>query len=294
MAVTAAMVKELRKRTGAGMMECKKALEETNGDMEAAIEYMRKHGQAKAAKRAGRIAAEGIICMAGSEDNKQAFIAEINTETDFVARETSFREFANNVARQGLENQISEIQNLLELPIEKSSTTTIEETRQNLVAKIGENINLRRVAFLESSGIVGQYNHGNRIGVLVALDKALPDVAKDIAMHIAASNPQAIHQDELPKSLVDKEREILKAQAKDSGKPDNIIDKMVEGRLVKFLKEICLVDQPFVKNPDITVSQLLKENHANVLAYVRFEVGEGIEQDSVDFAEEVKAQIQGS
>ena len=294
MSITASMVKELRERTGAGMMECKKALQETNGDMEAAITAMRKGGQAKAAKRAGKIAAEGAIVIRSSDDNKKAYILEVNSETDFVARDTNFKEFSSLLAQRALDTDVSNAKILLEAAASDDNEQTLEQLRQELIVKIGENIQLRRVAHLESNGMVGAYKHGDRIGVIVSLDADKPELAKDVAMHIAATNPQAVDADNVSKAVIEKEREIFSAQAKESGKPDNIIEKMITGRIAKFLKEVCLVDQPFVKNPDQTVGDLLKAENANVIGFVRFEVGEGIEKQTQDFAEEVKAQIQGS
>ena len=293
MTITAAMVKELRERTGAGMMECKKALAETNGDMETAIQEMRKRGQAKAAKRAGRIAAEGIITLAATKDNKQAFIIEVNSETDFVARDANFQAFAATLVQNGLEAGIDTLEKLLALPGARGEAS-FEDARQELINKIGENIKVRRVARLVSEGIVGTYKHGERIGVLVAIDKENPELAKDVAMHIAATSPQAIDENALSADVLAKEKEVFVAQAKESGKPDDIIEKMVQGRLAKFKKEVCLVSQPFVKDPDQTIADLLKKNDAKVISFVRFEVGEGIEKETVDFAEEVKAQVKGS
>lgn len=293
MAITASMVKELRERTGAGMMECKKALVEANGDMEAAITAMRKSGQAKAAKRAGHVAAEGIISIASSTDNKKAYMIEVNSETDFVARDENFCHFAKQLVQRGLESEADTVDALLNTTVKPEDSKTLEEARMGLVAKIGENVQLRRVALLMSTGTVGSYLHGHRIGVLVALDKEAPELAKDIAMHVAATNPLAVDADSVSTELIEKEKEIFSAQAKDSGKPDHIIEKMVVGRVAKFLKEVCLVDQPFVKDPDQTVGQLLKADGVNVVGFVRFEVGEGIEKESVDFAEEVQAQIKG-
>jgi len=291
MTITASMVKELRERTGAGMMECKKALVAADGNMEAAITAMRKSGQAKAAKRAGRIAAEGVILVAHSDDNKMACMIEVNCETDFVARDDNFRAFTQQVVQRGLATHSASAEALLSVPIQDGSSKTIEEQRAELVAKIGENVQLRRVACIQSGGIVGTYSHSNRIGVIVALDKDLPDLAKDIAMHIAAMNPQAIDSDSVSEELIEKERDIFSSQAKESGKPDNIIAKMVEGRIAKFLKEICLVDQAFVKDPDQTIAQLLKADNAKVTEFIRYEVGEGIEKEVVDFAGEVQAQL---
>lgn len=293
-AITAAMVKELRERTGAAMMACKKALEEAKGNMDTAIDILRKGGEAKAAKRAGKIAAEGSIVIAISADKKKAFMAEINSETDFVARDASFTEFASTVAARGLEAGVSEVEQVLALPLKSGSDETIEQVRQTLVTKIGENIQLRRVALLTSDGIVGHYCHGGRIGVLIAIDKNNPEIAKDLAMHISAFSPQAVSGDDVPSTVVEREREIYLSQAKDSGKPQEIIEKMVVGRLNKYLKEISLLGQPFLKDQEKTVSELLKPHQINVKNFIRFEVGEGIEKETKNFAEEVMLQVQGN
>ncbi len=282
--ISAALVKELRERTGAGMMECKAALVEANADLDEAVTVLRKRGVAKAEKRASKVAAEGIIVISVAADHKSAFMAEVNSETDFVARDTHFVDFANAVAVQGLN---AKTQNFVGL-------TGVEEARQLLVQKIGENVQLRRAAFLESNGCVVEYNHGSRIGVLVALSKDNRALARDIAMHIAASNPRSIGAADLDPTLIAKEREIFVDQAKQTGKPDAIIEKMVEGRIAKYIKEVCLEGQPFVRNPDQTVGALLKAAAAEVQAFVRFEVGEGIEKEVIDFAEEVRAQVQRS
>ncbi|MCH9644880.1 MAG: translation elongation factor Ts [Gammaproteobacteria bacterium] len=294
MTITAAMVKELRERTGAGMMECKKALQEVNGDMEEAITEMRKRGQAKAAKRAGKIAAEGAIALQISDDVKKAFMVEVNSETDFVARDENFVGFIDKLAGIGLEQAVDSAEALLALSSSDEQFATIEDERMGLIHKIGENINVRRAALLESNGCVGAYKHGARIGVLVAIDTGDAELARDLAMHIAAMSPQAIDESGMPEAVVAKEREIFIAQAKESGKPDNVIEKMVTGRIAKFMKEACLLGQTFVKNPDQLISALLKEKGAKVLSFVRFEVGDGIEKETVDFAEEVRAQVQGS
>ncbi len=294
MSITASMVKDLRERTGEGMMECKRALQEANGDIEAAITTMRKRGQAKAAKRAGKIAAEGVIVIQLSKDNNKAYMVEVNSETDFVARDSGFKQFAATVAQRGLETEAPDSQALLGSPVSEGDAQTLEQLRQDLIVRIGENIQLRRVALLSSTKMVGAYKHGDRIGVLVSIDQDNAELAKDIAMHVAATNPQAIDVDSVPADIIEREREIFSAQAKESGKPDNIIEKMVTGRIAKFMKKVCLVSQPFVKNPDQTVGDLLKACNANVTGFVRFEVGEGIEKQTQDFAEEVKAQVQGS
>lgn len=289
--ITAAMVKDLRERTGAAMMACKKALEEAKGDMEAAIDILRKGGEAKAAKRAGKIAAEGVVVIAVSADKKKAFMAEVNSETDFVARDASFNEFANMLAARGIEAGADTVEKVLALSAKGGET--IEQARQTLVTKIGENIQLRRVALVSAEGLVGHYCHGNRIGVLVAIDKNNPEMAKDLAMHIAAFNPQAISGEDVPHAVIDREREIYLSQAKESGKPQEIVEKMVLGRLNKFLKEISLTGQPFLKDSEKMVGDLLKAQQIKVKSFVRFEVGEGIEKETKDFAEEVMSQVHG-
>ncbi len=294
MSITASMVKELRQRTGAGMMECKKILVETNGDLDQAADELRKRGVAKADKKSSRVAAEGIIITAVSADQKTAVMLEINSETDFVARDENFISFTQKVVAVALNEQKGEIEEISNLPIEDGSSATVEVARQELIAKIGENIQLRRAALLHSDHSVGVYRHGSRIGVLVALSQDNADLGKDLAMHIAASKPEAISDNDVPAELIAKEREIFTAQAKESGKPDNIIEKMIEGRIKKFLKEVSLTGQPFVKDPNKTVGELLKESQTDVASFVRFEVGEGIEKVEADFAEEVMAQVKGS
>jgi len=290
MSITAQQVKELRERTGAGMMECKKALQETAGDIEAAIEHMRKTGVAKAAKKAARTAAEGIIVIKLTADKKQALIIEINCETDFVGRDESFKAFANAVAEAALAKQTANVDAINNLQLDGE---TVETTRQALIAKLGENIQLRRAALINSDGLIGSYIHGGRIGVVVAINQAKDELGKDLAMHIAASNPQSLKPEDVPESAVSAEKEIFIAQAKESGKPDSIIEKMVQGRIKKFLNESSLTGQPFVKDPGKTVGELLKENNADVTEFVRFEVGEGIEKETQDFAQEVMAQAKG-
>jgi elongation factor Ts len=292
MQITAALVKELRERTGSGMMECKKALTETGGDIEAAVELMRKAGLAKADKKAGRVAAEGMIAAAISEDGAHAAIVEVNCETDFVAKGDDFVAFSGEIANVVLAKQLADVAALADLPL--ASGGTVEETRRNLIAKLGENIAVRRCAVLNNSdGKIAAYLHGNRIGVLVAVQGGDEALAKDIAMHVAASKPMALGPDNVSADVIAKEKEIYRAQAAESGKPADIVEKMVSGRVNKFLKEVTLLGQPFVKNPDISVEQLLKENGAKVSAFVRFEVGEGIEKKSDNFAEEVMAQVRG-
>ena len=291
MSITAAMVKDLRERTGAGMMECKKALVETNGDIEAAIELMRKAGMAKADKKAGRTAAEGLIAMATSADNKQVAIVEINCETDFVAKGDEFPAFCNDVAKLALDKQLNDVDALL--TAEMASGSSVADTLKTLIAKIGENMNLRRVA-LVSGDVVSSYSHGSRIGVVVNMDGGNIELGRDIAMHIAASRPEAVSADEISQELIEKEKEIFTAQAAESGKPAEIIEKMIDGRINKFLKEITLLGQPFVKDPDTTVEKLLKGAGAKVVSFTRFEVGEGIEKKQENFADEVMAQVKGS
>jgi elongation factor Ts len=290
--ITASMVKELREATDAGMMECKKALVEANGDMQLAIDNLRKSGAAKAAKRAGRVAAEGAIVVAISNDKTRACMVEANCETDFVARDTNFRSFSESLAQAGLAANANDLEILM---AQKSSDgSTLESVRAALVAKIGENIQARRVVTLSAPGCVGAYLHGERIGVLVALDKNNAELAKDIAMHVAATNPLAVDSSGLSQDVLAKEREIVTAQAQTSGKPANIVEKMVEGRLQKFVQEVCLVHQPFVKNPDQKIEDLLKQAGAKVLSFVRFEVGEGIEKPVTDLAAEVSATLKGN
>ncbi len=291
MAITAAQVKELRERTGAGMMECKKALVEADGDIEKAIENMRKSGQAKAAKKAGRIAAEGVIVILPSEDGKKVAMAEVNCETDFVAKDENFLSFANAVAERVLSSDVEDVEALKALPLHEGEDTTVEEARQALVSKIGENINVRRFVRMEPQGQLATYRHGTRIGVLVDLNGGDEALGRDLAMHIAASNPVCVEEKDIPEELLAKEREIFEAQARESGKPENIIEKMIEGRMKKYIGEVTLTGQPFVKDPDIKVGKLLADKGASVNRFVRFEVGEGIEKKQENFAEEVKAQM---
>ncbi len=282
MAITAALVKELRERTGLGMMECKKALVEVDGDIEKAIEELRKSGQAKAAKKAGRTAAEGVVAVKVADDAKFGMLVEVNSETDFVARDDNFLGYVHTVTERAFETKQTDIPALMD--------GDLETARLALVQKIGENISVRRAAALEGD-VVGSYVHGNsRIAVLVSLEGGNADLAKDIAMHVAAVNPQVVSKDDMPAELVEKEKEIFRAQALDSGKPAEIVEKMIVGRVNKFLAENSLVEQPFVKNPDVTVGKLAAEAGATVKGFIRFEVGEGIEKEVVDFAAEVRAQ----
>lgn len=292
MSITAAMVKELRERTGSGMMECKKALVEANGDMEAAIEQMRKSGLAKADKKSGRTAAEGNITIKTSDSGQQAVIIEINCETDFVGIGDDFRVFTDAVADVALSSGVTSVDSLLE---QKLGETSVEDARKALTAKIGENINIRRLHRIESSqGKVSEYLHGSRIGVIVDVAGIDEEVSRGIAMHIAASQPVCVSDDQVDSALLDKEREIFSAQAEASGKPPQIIEKMVEGRLKKYLKEVTLLGQPYIKDPDVSVAQLLSKSNGTVLSFARFEVGEGIEKVQGNFAEEVMAQVRGA
>jgi elongation factor Ts len=291
MAITASLVKELRERTGSGMMECKKALVETDGDIEAAIELMRKSGQAKAAKKSGRTAAEGVIVIKFSDDAKKAVMAEVNCETDFVAKDENFNSFADAVADRALNTDVDSVEALLEQPLHDGEETTVNTAREALIVKIGENMNVRRFKRFETSaGQLVSYSHGVRIGVVVELEGGNEELGRDIAMHVAATNPVCVSEAQVPAELIEKEREIYKVQALESGKPENIVDKIVEGRVSKYLAEITLVGQPFVKDPDQTVGKLLNAANAKVLGFARFEVGEGIEKRQENFAEEVAAQ----
>jgi len=292
MQITASIVKELRERTGAGMMDCKKALEEAQGDIEAAIENMRKSGIAKAAKKAGRIAAEGQIIL--RQQGEQAVILEINCETDFVGKDENFSKFANAVADTILANKPKTLDELYGLPLSGPSGQTVEAARAELVAKIGENISIRRFVLQTNKGVAGLYLHGVRIGVLVDLSGGSAELARDIAMHIAASKPVCINAEEVPQQLLDQEKAVFISQAQESGKPAEIIEKMVSGRISKFLKEITLLGQPFVKDPDVTIEKLLKSSNAVVNSFVRYEVGEGLEKKTDNFVEEVMAQAKGA
>ncbi len=288
MRITAAMVKELRDRTGAGIMECKQALTANSGDMEAAVKQMRKSGQAKADKKAGRIVAEGTVVIA--TDGKQAAIVEVNCETDFVAKDDQFQAFSKCLADMVLDSGISTVGELKAAIME--SGQTVEQSRLELIAKIGENIQVRRLKKIHSEqGIIANYSHGNRIGVLLDIAGGNATLGKDIAMHVAASSPVCVSEKDVPADLLEKEREIFMAQAEAGGKPAEIIAKVVQGKLRKYLKEITLLNQPFVKDPDQTIAELLETENAIVISFVRFEVGEGIEKKSEDFAEEVRKQV---
>lgn len=286
-AISAALVKELRDRTGLGMMECKKALTEAGGDIDAAIEELRKNSGMKAAKKAGRTAAEGVVAVRVAEDGSFGMAVEVNSETDFAARDEGFLAFVAQVADKAFTDRQTDVAALMD--------GELNQAREALVQKIGENIGVRRVETLSSEdGVVGNYVHSNnRIGVLVALKGGDAELAKEIAMHVAAVNPQVVRGDDMPAEILEKEKEIIKAQPDMEGKPAEIVEKMMVGRIKKFLKENSLVEQPFVKNPEVTVGNLAKEAGADVVAFVRYEVGEGIEKEEVDFAAEVAAQLNG-
>jgi elongation factor Ts len=288
MSVTASLVKELRERTGAGMMECKKALVETGGDIEAAAEHLRTTGQAQAEKKAGRIAAEGRVEIATDSAGK-AVLLEVNCETDFVAKDDNFLNFATNAADLTLSSGAADVDALL-----AADGGSLEEARKALIVKIGENIAVRRFELLDVQGGLGQYTHGTRIGVIVDVQGGDEELRKDVAMHIAAAAPLCISEADVPAEQLERERRILTEQSEQEGKPPEIVAKMVEGRLRKFLGEVTLLGQPFVKDPDITVGKLLSQNGASVLSFARIEVGEGIEKKQEDFAAEVEAQVRAS
>lgn len=291
MAITAKEVNELRKKTGAGMMDCKKALVETNADLEAAIDLMRASGAAKAAKKAGRVASEGLVNVTISDDNKQAAILEVNSETDFVTKGSAFIDFVDSLGRLALKNKPESVESFLGQKLD--SGETVDEARENIIAKIGENISVRRVQIISTeTGILGAYKHGDRIAVLTVLASQDSALAKDVAMHIAASRPECISEDQLSEELLEREKAIFIEQARESGKPDNIIEKMIVGRMKKFVNEVTLYGQSFVKDPDVTVGELVKSNNSEVESFVRYEVGEGIEKKEDNFVEEVMAQAQ--
>jgi elongation factor Ts len=287
MVISASLVKELRERTGAGMMECKKALVETHGDLEAAVESLRKSGQAKADKKSSRVAADGRISVA--REGKRAAMAEINSETDFVAKDDNFVTFAEAVARTALRSSAADVNALLSEPLNDGKT--VEDARTELVAKVGENISVRRFGRITAADHLGQYTHGVRIGALVALRGGSEALARDIAMHVAASNPAYLDEDSVPDEALERERRIFAEQARESGKPADIVEKMVTGRVARFLKEVTLLGQPYVRDPDVTVAGLLEDGGAEVTEFLRFEVGEGIEKKQENFAEEVMAQV---
>ncbi len=289
MSITASLVKELREITGVGMMECKKVLVETDGDLQAAQDLLRTRGQAKAEKKAGRIAAEGIVIFAVSDN--AATLVEVNSETDFAARDDGFNAYAQKAAELILVNKPADVDALAALDVDGKS---FAEVRSELVSKIGENVNVRRFELIAPQGVVGSYIHGGRIGVIADVVGGDEDLARDIAMHIAASAPVCVSEDDVPAADLERERKILTEQALNEGKPPEIVEKMIQGRLRKHLAQITLVGQAFVKDPDTTVGKLLKDKGASVASFVRFEVGEGIEKKEDNFAEEVAAQVQAS
>jgi elongation factor Ts len=287
--ISASLVKELRERTGLGMMECKKALVEANGNIETAADNLRKSGAAKADKKAGRTAAEGAVIIATAGNS--ALMIEINSETDFVAKDDNFLKFAKGIAQAALAAKETDIEKIKTLKLESGS---VEESRAALVQKIGENIQIRRAVLINTDGILSSYSHGNKIGVLVTLKGGNESIGKDIAMHVAASNPMVLTGDQVAPAVLEREKDIIRAQPDMAGKPAEIVEKMMGGRIKKFLKDVSLVDQPFVKNPDQSVAQFAKSGGAEVISFIRYEVGEGIEVKKVDFAEEVKAQARGA
>ena len=290
--VTASQVKELREKTGAGMMDCKKVLTETDGDMEKAAELLRERGIAKAAKKSGRIAAEGLVASYVAADRKVGAIVEVNAETDFVAKNDEFKSFVNDIAKIVAESNPADVEALLELKY-LGTEKTVRETLTDKIATIGENMSIRRFSRFESTGLVESYIHGEgKIAVLVDFAKGDEEVAKDVCMQVAAARPEYLCEAEVPAEAVEKEMEILKAQAMNEGKPAEIAEKMVKGRIGKFYAEICLVNQEFVKNPDMKVSELLKSKDAEIVRFVRFEKGEGLEKKEENFAEEVMKQLQ--
>jgi elongation factor Ts len=285
--MSAALVKELRERTGLGLLECKKVLAAAGGDVDKAIEELRKSSGMKAAKKAGRTAADGVVATRIADDGSYGVLVEVNSETDFVARDDNFRAFVEKVVEAAFSGRQTDVAALMD--------GELEQAREALVQKIGENISVRRIELLTTdAGVIGAYVHGNnRIAVLVELKGGDQDLAKDVAMHVAAVNPQVVSPADMPQEVIAKEKEIYTAQAQDSGKPAEIVEKMIEGRIKKFLAENSLVEQPFVKDPDVTVGKLVAGAGAEVAAFSRFEVGEGIAVDKVDFADEVAAQLKG-
>ena len=288
--ITAALVKELRERTGAPMMKCKMFLTQTNGDIEEAIVAMRKADPSAASKREGKVAAEGRIALAFTGDRKKAVMIEVNCETDFVGGGDDLKAFADRLAQAVLVANITDVAAIMLLKDPSKPGETFDQVRLAMIAKIGEKIELRRVVGLSSSGVLGVYQHGTRIGVLVS-GTGSEEAMKDVAMHIAASKPVVVRPEDMPVSLLDSEKEIYLAQAADSGKDPAIMEKMVEGRIKKFVQANCLIGQPFVKSPDETVAQYLKSAGSSVASFVRLEVGEGVEKKIENFADEVKAQL---
>ena len=290
--ITASQVKDLREKTGAGMMDCKKVLTETDGDMEKAIELLRERGIAKAAKKSDRVAAEGIVAAYVSEDGKVGAVVEVNSETDFVAKNEEFKTFVEDVAEQIAKENPADVEELLAQTSIKDSSKTVKEVLTDKIAKIGENMTIRRFKRFESNGLVEKYIHGDgKIGVLVDIENGDAELAKDICMQIAAAKPEFLDKKAVPQERLDKEMEILKAQAMNEGKPEAIAEKIVQGRVGKFYSEICLVEQEFVKNPDLKVKELLSSKNAKINRFARFEKGEGIEKKEENFAEEVMKQI---
>ena len=290
--ITASQVKDLREKTGAGMMDCKKVLTETDGDMEKAIELLRERGIAKAAKKSDRVAAEGIVAAYVSEDGKIGAVVEVNSETDFVAKNEEFKTFVEDVAEQIAKENPADVEELLAQTSIKDSSKTVKEVLTDKIAKIGENMTIRRFERFESNGLVEKYIHGDgKIGVLVDIENGDAELAKDICMQIAAAKPEFLDREAVPQERLDKEMEILKAQAMNEGKPEAIAEKIVQGRVGKFYSEICLVEQEFVKNPDLKVKELLSSKNAKINRFARFEKGEGIEKKEENFAEEVMKQI---
>ena len=290
--VTASQVKDLREKTGAGMMDCKKVLTETDGDMEKAIELLRERGIAKAAKKSSRVAAEGLVASYVSEDGKVGAVVEVNAETDFVGKNEEFRSFVDDVARQIVEKNPANVEELLAQTSIAEPEKTVQEVLTNKIATIGENMSIRRFERFESNGIVGSYIHGEgKIGVLVDMENATPELAKDICLQIAAAKPEFLNRESVTPERVEKEMEILKAQAMNEGKPAEIAEKMVQGRINKFYGEICLLEQEFVKDPDMKINKLLESKGAKINNFARLEKGEGIEKVEENFAEEVAKQI---
>lgn len=298
-AITAELVRQLREKTSAGMMECKKALVATNGDLKLAEEELRKSGKTKADKRAGRVAAEGVIILISDPELKNAMLLEVNSETDFVGRDQNFLAFAKATGETLWDAKATSLESLTSMPIKGQNGQTVEEARQALVSQVGENVNIRRMVRSKplsnpATQTLGVYRHGERIGVIVELDVDNKELAKDLALHIAANRPLVVAPEDVAPELLEKEKEIYSAQAANSGKPKEIIEKMVSGKLKNFVNDVSLVGQPFIKNPDLTVGEMLVKSGAKVLAFHRFEVGEGIEKIEEDFAQAVMQTIQGS
>ena len=292
--ITAELVKQLREKTGAGMMDCKKVLTETDGDIEKAIELLRERGIAKAAKKSGRVAAEGLVAAYVTDDRKIGAVVEVNAETDFVGQNQEFKDFVNSVAKQIVEKNPANVEELLAQTSITDSSKTVQEVLTNKIATIGENMTIRRFSRFETNGIIASYIHGEgKIGVLVDMENATPELAKDICLQIAAEKPEYLNREVVPAERVEKEMEILKAQAINEGKPAAIAEKMVQGRISKFYGEICLIEQPFVKDPDLKINKLLENNGAKINRFARLEKGEGIEKVEENFAEEVAKQIRG-